>query len=101
MKCPVTGADCLTCETRCALVKVPSDEQAVAMIASLSPEAHAAWSAVVPMIGTNSGKFIAALVEAACVTAMAAGCQPEAFARGVKAVWDDRAQEFSGAGIIH
>jgi hypothetical protein len=75
----------------------PSDEEAAAMIASLSPEALAAWRAVLPMIGEDSSKFISALVEAACVTAMAAGCEPEDFAKGVKVIWDDRAREFSPA----
>lgn len=64
----------------------PSDEHAAAMIASLSPEAYAAWEAVVPLIGRDSGKFIASLVEAACVTALASGCDPEDFARGVKTI---------------
>lgn len=79
----------------------PSDKQATAMIASLSPEAYAAWEAVVPMIGTDSRLFIASLVEAACVTALAAGCDPEDFARGVKTIWDDRVREFSRGGQVH
>lgn len=79
----------------------PTDARAAAMIASLTPEAYAAWKAVMPMIGTDSGKFIAALVEAACVTALAAGCEPEDFARGVKAMWDNRVREFSGGSRIN
>jgi hypothetical protein len=75
----------------------PTDEQAAAMIASMNPEAYAAWQAVLPMIGEDSNKFVAALVEAACVTAIVAGVTPENFAKGVKAIWDDRAVEFSGA----
>lgn len=74
----------------------PTDQQAAAMIASMNPDALAAWEAVLPMIGENSNRFVAALVEAACVTAMAAGVTPENFAKGVKAIWDDRAAEFSG-----
>lgn len=79
----------------------PSDEQAAAMIASLTPEAYAAFRAVRPLIGTNSNRFVAALVEAACVTAMAAGCDPVDFARGVKVIWDDRAAEFFGTGRVN
>lgn len=79
----------------------PSDEQAAAMIASLSPEAYAAWRAVCPMIGTDGNRFIAALVEAACVTALAAGCDPVDFAQGVKVIWDDRAAEFFGIGRVN
>ena len=83
------------------MIDRPSNDQAAAMIASLSPEAYAAWEAVVPLIGTDSGKFIASLVEAACVTALAAGCDPADFASGVKAIWDDRAREFSGVSRIN
>ena len=71
------------------------------MIASMTPEARAAFRAVVPAIGNDSSKLIAALVEASCVVAMAAGCEPEAFAKGVKTIWDDRAREFSGVGRPH
>lgn len=74
---------------------MPTDEEAAAMVASLSPEALAAWQAVLPMIGEDSSKFIGALVEAACVTALAAGCDPEVFSKGVKTIWDDRALAFS------
>lgn len=99
--CPVTGADCLTCETTCRLSGRPTDSEAARMIASMTPEAREAFRAVVPMIGNDSNKLVATLVEASCVVAMAAGCEPEDFARGVKAIWDDRAREFSGVGRQH
>ncbi|TDE33184.1 hypothetical protein [Antarcticimicrobium sediminis] len=72
----------------------PTDDEAAAMIASLSPEARAAWDAVMPLIGDDSNRFIASLIEAACVTAIASGCDPAAFSAGVKTIWDDRTQAF-------
>lgn len=79
----------------------PSEEEAAAMVASLTPEARAAWDAVMPLIGTDSHRFIAALVEAACVTALAAGCDSEDFAHGVKTIWDDRTRAFFGTRDLH
>ena len=76
-------------------MNIPTDDEAVEMIASLTPEARAAWDAVAPMIGEDGNRFIAALVEAACVTAMAGGVTSDVFARGVETIWDDRAQAFS------
>lgn len=94
--CPATGADCLTCDRFCHLNGRPTHAEAARMVASMNDNALAAFRAVVPLIGTDSNALLAALVEAACVTALAAGCEPDDFARAVKAIWDDRAREFSG-----
>lgn len=71
-----------------------TEDEAAAMVSSLSPEASAAWYAVMPMIGDDSNKFIGALIEAACVTAMAARCDRAAFEAGIASIWDDRAEAF-------
>jgi len=109
MICPVTGADCLTCDETCSLsekvgagpVRRPTEEQAAAMVGSLSPEAYAAFKAIVPMIGTDSGRLVTALIEASCVTAMAAGIGAQQFTDAVIKMWNDRAREFSGGGRVN
>ncbi|MGY6705888.1 hypothetical protein [Roseinatronobacter sp.] len=99
--CRVTGLEC-SCDVTCRLDGKPTNLEASRRIASLSPEARAAFSAVVAITGNNTSQLIGAMVEAACVVALSAGCEPDYFARGVKTIWDDRAREFSStSGVPH